>query len=233
MTNSPLTGSVEQAQTKQPALSEVDQLKAELNDLKRKIDDDSKGLSGWVKKWGAYVAFLAAFFAVPQGLIDIVKFYIELRMAPETELFPTRRLGISYDPTQQTMQFQMNFSIANSGSTEELITEARTELWDAKSLIVRFSKDDIHLYENNAFVSGPFSVAKGGTRNLTYLALTSRDSISEFFQTPGLRRLKLELVGKNNAAHQMSFCFDVSKSNLTEMLDAQNTVTKTFVSQCE
>ncbi|HEY4423417.1 MAG TPA: hypothetical protein VGN10_04370, partial [Pyrinomonadaceae bacterium] len=63
----------------------VESLASEVKELQKQIDKETKGFTGWVKWLSLILAFVAAIFAVPKGVLDL---YDRIHSRPNTHVTP-------------------------------------------------------------------------------------------------------------------------------------------------
>src|SRR6266478_4718996 len=64
--------------------SKLDRLEQEFYKLKSHLEKENSGVHGWAKRWGAILALVVAFVAVPRGFVDLYQLFWS---QPRTELY--------------------------------------------------------------------------------------------------------------------------------------------------
>ena len=142
---------------------EVEKLKTLQNDVE-KLKKDNEGITGWLKKWGPIIGFIAALFAVPKGVIDL---YSSIVSHPKTSVMRGGSFNLEYDPAIQRMKATFNFSTLNAGTEDDTINElwATLRAPGSSSNLVSFDTSKFHVTDKGQEITIPFSIAKGTSRD--------------------------------------------------------------------
>jgi hypothetical protein len=142
-----------------------------------KLKKANEGVTGWLKKWGAIIGFIAAFFALPKGVIDL---YSSVLSHPKTSVMRGERFDLEYDPGAQRMKATFNFSTVNAGTEDDTITElwATLRAPGSSSDLVSFDTSKFHVTDKGQEITIPFSIAKGTSRDFHCVVESSLDKES-------------------------------------------------------
>jgi len=200
-----------------PSQLPVEQLRKDVEDLKRRLDNENKGFSGRVKRWGTVLAFIAAIFAVPHGVLDLVKSFREIRSAPDIKAFAGWPLEMALDGKERQVDFTFNFTLANYGAKDDLIIDAKASI-DSVSDSSPIPLDITTLHQNNAEVRIPFPIGTSSPKEIICSISSRLGELGwESFLEPGLHRLNLEFKSQNGETYALNFCFwltDMAKALL-------------------
>jgi len=178
----------------------------------------------WMKRATPVLAFLAAIFAVPKGVMEV---YSGLISSPRTKLIPDSYLQLSYKPTDKSLGFSFAFTAANDGSTYDAIsaTSAVVERLDRNRLsrpLISLNESNVEYKENSVQIQDHFIVSKDATRQI---ACTLRFYLTDQLKSDLLamspdsqRRLTVTISG--NKPHTLKYCFDISQSVTDDLFSA-------------
>lgn len=210
----------------------VESLASEVKELQKQIDKETKGFTGWVKWLSLILAFVAAIFAVPKGVLDL---YDRIHSRPNTHVTPESTLLLSYDPKTKLISFSSDFTISNTGERLDTIKNIGATLQRidyTSNPLISFEDTNFAIFENNAKVTNRFPVNKEATRSLTCLMghYLSDDKKTSMFQPKSQWRLTLEFTGEYQSKYPIQYCFDISQGMVDEFGAAKDKITKRLLS---
>lgn len=200
---------------------EVEKLKT-LGSEVEKLKKENEGVTGWLKKWGAIIGFVAALFAVPKGVMDL---YGSIVSHPKTSVMRGGRFDVEYDPGPQKMKATFNFSTLNVGTEDDTISE----LWATlrapgfSSDLVSFDTSKFHVTDKGQEITIPFSIAKGSSRDF-HCVVESPLEKEGIPNKGGLWVFTIRLVGRNrNVPMDIQYKVWMSQEDVAELKATKQT----------
>jgi hypothetical protein len=195
------------------------ELEAEVSDLKVKWNENNAGAMGWVKKWGAVVGLLAGVVSIPKASYEL---YQSMVSVPHTTAMRGIPLTLAYDPVRQAIDFSFHLSIHNDGTADDTISE----MWatfrppaDSQSFDVSFDSSKFQLTDKTDRISLPFTVQKGGSRDLLCEIVSPLES-KTIPEKEGSWTLNVELHGQRKGsvpATTVNYIVWLSATDVAEM----------------
>jgi imidazoleglycerol phosphate dehydratase HisB len=195
-------------------------LSIQLSELKKQVDAETKGFTGWVKWLSLLLAFLLAILAVPKAWIDLSQ---SVFTQPETKVIPESNLAISRDPKANSIQFAFGFTIMNDGKKKDSIQKLSARLIRideaTSNALLDLSDNSFQFIEKNAKIPNRFSVTESSPREITcYVSSYLSEATRASFLVPQSRwRLSIELTGDDEKKHPIDYCFDVTDVDISDV----------------
>jgi len=174
---------------------------------------------GWAKKGTVVVSLVVALLGIPGGLITAIHSFETLKPSYNMEVF-VGKLAISYRPEHDQISLVLDFKAKENGPVDNEFLPGKAWV-KAPSLI---SAPDLPLNADISFVDRDFQSKKtvidsGAEPREMQCRIVFRfdDRTREVFQTAGMRRLVVELRGKDQN-YPLSFCFELNDSAIERLL---------------
>ncbi len=210
-------------------LADSQSIRREIDDLRSRIDAESKGLLAWAKKWLIWLSLITAVFALPRGGLDL---YHLIRNRPDSNLVPGNTLSMAYDPSKSRLEFTFGFAANNVGSEDDLLNlgghlaeqaNAQNDLWP-------FSAADLSCTSQGSKLPIPFAVRTSVPISVECTISVKFDpSKSSLLLRQGDYRLKLDFSGPHNRTQSMNFCFHLTKSMIDEVFKSSHQEQRRFI----
>ena len=182
---------------------------------------------GWARKGTVVVGLVAALLGLPGGLITAIKSFETLKPSYNKPSYNMEvsvgQLAISYRPEHEQVSLVLAFKAKENGPVDNEILPGKAWV-KAPSLI---SPPDLALNADISFVEGDFRTTKAVIANgaepremQCRIVFRFDDRTREVFQTAGLRRLVVELRGKDQN-YPLSFSFELNDSSIARLLRSE------------
>jgi hypothetical protein len=202
----------------------VEQLTEKVEELKKQIDKETTGFTGWVKWIGLIVALLAAILTVPKAAKDA---YESFFARPETSVTSESTLAMTYDPTTKMLQFGFGFTISNNGKRKDTVQSLSAILkridFDKSSDLLTLGDNDFEFSENKRKIPNHFPISESTPREIDAFAKTYLDeqTKSAFLLPKSRWQLLITLNEEYGQKSLLKYCFDISQDDIDEIFNSQ------------
>ena len=204
----------------------LNSLEAELARLKASLEKENRGVVGWSKRWGAVLALLVAFVAVPRGALDL---YHILWGRPHTELVPGNYVVMGYNPREKSVSFTLGFGVENSGTKDDFVNDLGATLKNTSaqpSESVAFESTDIECASQGIAVAMPYPLHTATPISMSCkLEKPGFDSL----ERSGTYQIEVHVSGAASKKETLSYCFDLGDRLIAEFNASATPATKTIL----
>jgi hypothetical protein len=179
-----------------------------------------------IDKFTGVLGVIGGVFALYKGGYD---FWNQLHASPRVELTAKGSpLEMTYDPTDQKLEFAFNLAMDNIGTADEFITGGTATLARLGSTPEQFMSSrnpDITFSNNQVEVPLPMTVDKGNSRSLRCV-VTSPGAV-KIEPSTDQSRLQIILNGKQKA-YDVHFCLYLTDELVSQLFTAGTKQTRTL-----
>jgi hypothetical protein len=207
-------------------LSRLNRLEQEFDKLKSLLEKENRGLHGWAKRWGAVLALIVAFVAVPRGIVDLYQLFWS---QPRTELYAGNDVVFGYNPVQKTVSLILSFGVENSGSKDDFLNDWGASLKNTSvttSKTLPFSSKDIECKSQGSMVQRPYPLH---TLTPIQMSCTLENTDLDPFKESGTYQIKMNVIGAASQKQTVVYCFDLGGKLITEVIGSTSPETKTIL----
>ncbi len=209
----------------------LESLRKEVDQIKKKQDEESHGISAKIALWVAVVGLIGACISLPAGFDDL---HARFWGKPETDVRRGDELGMTYAPQSSSVTFSFNALITNEGKKDDYISGPTGRLSNdstVSTVYLPLAQTDFDCSSQGVRLSRPIPVRKDVPLPLSCSVTSVVPKPSrEPFQSAGTYRLKISLVGRDQKEHFLDFCFPLSEKDLQEMFASRTPVTSRVLS---
>jgi hypothetical protein len=163
-----------------------------------KLDAESRGFWGWVRKWGALLALLVGLIGIPKAAVDA---WSSLWVHANTSILEGYPIDLFFDLNSQRLSLSTSFTLRNAGTADDVIRSSWAKLIPPRGPELNFESANTILMEKNVPLGMPFTVIKAGSRDLT-CQLGVQVKPEEIPRESGVWKLMIELTGVGKPVRQ-------------------------------
>jgi hypothetical protein len=194
-----------------------------LADLRRDVDELKKehsGPLGWIRTWGAVAALVLSVLSVPRTVADLWN----IRTRPQIDIKTNPALALEYDPARMSFKFAFDWTIANYGTRDDVVTNIKGTLMAPPhdTAILRFDVTDFSCSSQDKSMPIPFPIAHSSPSSIhcEASARVGPDSRRRL-HLPGRRQIIVTVTGDGSGSKLISYCFEMSAPTIAEFLDQE------------
>ena len=207
-------------------VSRLDRLEQELDKLKSHLEKENSGVHGWAKRWGAILALVVAFVAVPRGIVDLYQLFWS---QPRTELYAGNDVIFGYNPVKKSVSLILSFGVENSGGKDDFLNDWGASLKNTSvttSKTLPFASTDIECNSQGSMVQRPYPLH---TLTPIQMSCTLENTDLDPFKESGTYQIKMNVSGAASQKQTVVYCFDLGGKLITEVIRSTSPETKTIL----
>jgi hypothetical protein len=189
----------------------ADRLKAAESRIAR-LEEESRGFWGWVKKWGAFAGLIVGLVGIPKAALDSWTSFWD---RPKTSVILTYPITLRFDKDTRELSLSFPFSLRNDGPKDDIINSSWAVLTPPTGRAIDLPNVDV--IEKHLLLSSSFTVSKNGSKDLECRVHANIDE-GQVPSASGVWKLSITFSNAENDKFGDTFQFFMSQGYVRRLM---------------